>query len=141
MYFAIDAYEDLRTQKINIYDKVEAKWNSTYLEEFRNIKLEYIMNYAIYDQVKDDPELKKKVAKDIPRAKGKIGTVSESHLVNYFDELGDIPEYEPLSYEIKYINPMIKNFTYSKELGLLSSNSTDEIDLLKEEFEPIDIYL
>ena len=120
MYFVIDAYQDLRTQKINIYDKVEAKWNSTYLEEFRNIKLEYIMNYAIYDQVKDDPELKKKVAIDIPRAKGKIGTISESHLVNYFDELGDIPEYEPLSYEIKHINPMIKNFTYSKELGLLS---------------------
>jgi len=46
--------------------------------------------------------------------------------------VGDIPEYEPLSYEIKFINPMITNFTYSSEDGQIVKNEIipPEIDLI-----------
>ena len=32
IYFAKDAYDDLRSQKLEVYNRVEEHWNETYLE-------------------------------------------------------------------------------------------------------------
>lgn len=66
----------------------------------------------------------------IPRTSGMVGKMSEGHLINYFDRVGDIPEYEPLSYEIMYINPMVKNFTYSDGKIVQNNQIPPKFDLV-----------
>jgi hypothetical protein len=132
MYYVKDAYNDTRSEKLRIYSKVESMWNITYLNHFKNIDLEYIADYGIYNQVKNDTSLAKNVVFPIPTAPGKLGRVSESHLVNLFDEEGHIPEYEPMSYQIKYINPMVRNFTYSNKEKQIVKNeiAPPKVDLI-----------
>ena len=49
MYFVKDAYNDSRSEKLTIYNEVESRWNETYFNQFKNIKLEYIADYGIYN--------------------------------------------------------------------------------------------
>ena len=53
-----------------------------------------------------------------------IGKVKESHFLNFFDEIGDMPEYEPYSLAINKYNPLeLKD----DKNGTKNVNKNDEI--------------
>jgi hypothetical protein len=51
-------------------------------------------------------EQQEKVLKPLERTHEDVANISEKHLLNFFDELGDLPEYEPYSLQVSNINPV-----------------------------------
>jgi len=60
-------------------------------------------NISEVEQLREQQE---KVIKPLQRVQEDVANITEKHLLNFFDEVGDLPEYEPYSLQVSKINPV-----------------------------------
>ena len=67
-----------------------------------------------------------KVLKPLQVVHEDVSNISEKHLLNFFDEIGDFPEYEPHSLSASNINPvpfLIANKTIKRQEDLTNQQT------------------
>ena len=118
-----EANLDFRATEVNLYEKDEALWNSTYRDQLRNINISLIFDKEMHlENLKEIGELQNQIkssnqtgkealnkqlqkledAQDLLMMPLKVredgrGNKSEAHLLNKYDARGNLPEYKPYS--------------------------------------------
>jgi hypothetical protein len=134
------AYTDKRNMKMKEYMNAEYNWNRTHLNEIKGLNISYIQDYNKYIELQVQIDLQKfnhtevqnlrqqqeRILSPLHKMHEDVANISEKHLLNFFDEIGDFPEYEPYSLQVENINPvpfLIANETIKRQEDLTNQQT------------------